>query len=131
MYQSKHTILISILIPYFNILKAHKAHVSLQLFINLRLYLTLNHNFSYLKLTCHHINRRHICFNIKSTSVHPLLWMNVMLNCICGVVAELLSPGYKRNIQNDNVSLRRESNQRPLSFQSVPLTTRLSGLLMT
>ena len=31
-----------------------------------------------LKLTCRHINRRHICFNIKSISVNPLLWMNVM-----------------------------------------------------
>ena len=36
-----------------------------------------------LKLTCRHINRRHICFNIKSISVHPLLWMNVMLGFIC------------------------------------------------
>ena len=35
-----------------------------------------------LKLTCRHINRRHICFNIKSISVHPLLWMNVMLDFI-------------------------------------------------
>ena len=38
-----------------------------------------------LKLTCHHINRRHFCFNIKSSSVHPLLWMNVMLDFI-GIV---------------------------------------------
>ena len=38
-----------------------------------------------LKLTCHHINRRHFCFNIKSISVHPLLWMNVMLDFICMV----------------------------------------------
>ena len=29
-----------------------------------------------LKLTRRHINRRHFCFNIKSISVHPLLWMN-------------------------------------------------------
>ena len=40
-----------------------------------------------LKLTCHHINRRHFCFNIKSISVHPLLWMNVMLDIICMVFA--------------------------------------------
>ena len=40
-----------------------------------------------LKLTCRHINRRHICFNIKSISVHPLLWMNVMLDFICMVFA--------------------------------------------
>ena len=32
----------------------------------------------FLKLTCRHINRRHICLIIKSISVHPLLWMNVM-----------------------------------------------------
>ena len=38
-----------------------------------------------LKLTCHHINRRHFCFNIKSISVHPLLWINVMLDFICMV----------------------------------------------
>ena len=84
-----------------------------------------------LKLTCHHINRRYICFNIKSISVHPLLWMNVMLDFICMVFAELLSTGYKRKIQNDKVCLRRESNQRPLAIQRVPLTTRLSGLLTT
>ena len=47
------------------------------------------HLFSCLKLTCHHINRRHICFNINSVSVHPLLWMNVMLDFICMVLAEL------------------------------------------
>ena len=40
-----------------------------------------------LKLTCHHINRRHFCFNIKSISVHPLLWMNVMLDFIFMVFA--------------------------------------------
>ena len=40
-----------------------------------------------LKLTCRHINRRHICFNIKSISVHPLLWMSVMLDFICMVFA--------------------------------------------
>ena len=40
-----------------------------------------------LKLTCHHINRRHFCFNIKSISFHPLLWMNVMLDFICMVFA--------------------------------------------
>ena len=40
-----------------------------------------------LKLTCRHINRRHFCFNIKSISVDPLLWMNVMLDFICMVFA--------------------------------------------
>ena len=44
-------------------------------------------NLSSLKLTCHHINRRHFCFNIKSISVHPLLWMNVMHDFICMVFA--------------------------------------------
>ena len=57
----------------------------------------------YLKLTCHHINRRHICFNIKSISVDPLFWMDVMLDFFCMVFAELLSSGYKRKLQNDNV----------------------------
>ena len=41
-------------------------------------------------------------FNIKSISVHPLLWMNVMLDFICMVFAELSSTGYKRKIQNDD-----------------------------
>ena len=56
-----------------------------------------NHSTSvvnWLKLTCHHINRRHICFNIKSISVHPLLWMNVMLDfifvCLEKYLVELL-----------------------------------------
>ena len=83
------------------------------------------------KLTCHNMSRRHICFNIKSIHVHPLLWMNVMLGFICLVFAELLSTGYNRKIQNDNVCPRRESNHRPLAFQRVPLTTRLAGLLKT
>ena len=55
--------------------------------------------------------------------------MNAMLDFICMVFAELLSTGYKRTVQKYNVCLRRESNQRPLAFQRVPLTTRLSGLL--
>ena len=82
-----------------------------------------------LKLTCH-INRRHICFSIKSISVHSLLWMNVMLDFICMVVAELWSTGSNRKIQNHKVCLRRESNQRPLAFQRVPLTMP-SGQLTT
>ena len=36
-----------------------------------------------------HINHRHICFNIKSIPVHTLLWMNVMLDFICMVFAEM------------------------------------------
>ena len=47
----------------------------------------INHFMICLKLTCHHINHRHFCFNIKSISVHPLLWMNVMLDFICMVFA--------------------------------------------
>ena len=66
-----------------------------------------------LKLTCHHITRRHICVDIKYISVHPSLLMNVMLDLIFMVFVELLSTGYKRKIQNDNVCLRRESNKRP------------------
>ena len=61
----------------------------------------------------------------------PITLDIVMLDFICMVFAELLSLGYKRKIQHDNVCLRRESNQRPLAFQRVPLTTRLPGLLTT
>ena len=84
-----------------------------------------------LKLTCRHINRRHICFNIKSISVNPLLWMNVMLDFICMVFAGMLTMFRQRKFQNDNVCLRRESNPRSLAFQRVPLTTRLSGEIST
>ena len=84
-----------------------------------------------LKLTCHHINRRHICFNIKSISVHHLLWMNVMLDFICMIFAELWSTESKRKIQNDNVCLHRDSNQRPLALQRDTLTTQLSGQITT
>ena len=87
--------------------------------------------YHYLKLTCHHLNRRHICFNIKSIPVHPLLWMNFMLDFICMVFAEMWTTFRMRNLQNDNFCLCRESNQRPFSFQRAPLTTRLSGLLAT
>ena len=88
-----------------------------------------NKIFYLLKLACHHINHRHICFNIKSISVHPLLWMNVMLDFICMVFAELLSTRYKRKIQNNNVCLRRVSHQRPRAFQHFPLIARPLGLL--
>ena len=91
----------------------------------------IRHERVMLKLTYHHINRRDICFNIKSIPVNPLLWIYVMLDFICMVFAELSSTGYKRKIQNNNVCLRRESNQRPLAFQRVPLSMRLSGLLTT
>ena len=37
----------------------------------------------------------------------------------------------KRKVQNENMCLRRESNQRPLAFQRVALTTWLSGQLTT
>ena len=69
-----------------------------------------------LKLTCDHINRRPICLNIKSISVHPLLWINVMLDFICMIFVELLSTGYKRKIQYNIVCIRWESDQRPLAF---------------
>ena len=60
---------------------------------------------AYLKLTCHHLNRRHICLNIKSITVHPLLWMNVMLDFICMVFAEMWTTFLMRKIQNDNLCL--------------------------
>ena len=47
-----------------------------------------------LKLTCRHINCRHICFNIKSIHVHSLLWMNAMLDFICMVFAEMWTMFY-------------------------------------
>ena len=46
-----------------------------------------------LKLTRRYINRRHICFNIKSFSVHPLLWIYVMLDFIHIGFAELSATG--------------------------------------
>ena len=52
-----------------------------------------------LKLTCHHINRRHFCFNIKSISVHPLLWMNVMLDFICMVFAGCAQRSVSKNFK--------------------------------
>ena len=52
--------------------------------------------------------------------------MNFMLYFIYMVFAEMWTTFRKRKIQNDNVCLRRESNQRPLTFQRAPLTTRLS-----
>ena len=41
-----------------------------------------------LKLTSSHINR-HFSFKIKSVSLHPLLWMNYMLDFIFIGFAEL------------------------------------------
>ena len=73
--------------------------------------LTLNELLYFsLKLTCQHINHRHI----KSLSVHPLPWMNVMLDCICMIFAELWSTKSKRKIQNDDVCVHRDSNRRNL-----------------
>ena len=56
-------------------------------------------DYVYLKLTCRRMNRRHICFNIKSISVHPLLWMNVMLDFICMSFAEMWTTFRKQKIQ--------------------------------
>ena len=81
--------------------------------------------FYFLKLTGRHINHRHICFNIKSFSEHPLLWINVMLDFICVGFAELSATGIKRKIQNETMCLRGESNLRPIAFRRVNLTTRL------
>ena len=43
-----------------------------------------------------------------------------MLDFICMVFAEMWAAESKRKIQNDNVCLHRESNQRSLAFQRVP-----------
>ena len=40
---------------------------------------------------------------IKSISLHPLLWMNVMLHFICIDYAELWATGNKRKIKNENM----------------------------
>ena len=40
------------------------------------------------------------------------------------------STGKKRKIRNDNVCLRRESNQQPLAFHRAPLTTLPSGQIL-
>ena len=67
------------------------------------------------------------CLNIKSISLHPLLLMNIILDFIFIGFAELWATGSKRKTQNENICIRRESNQRPLAFQRTALTTRLSG----
>ena len=56
--------------------------------------------------------------------MHPLLWMNVMLNFICMGFAELWAMGRKRKTQNENMFLQQESNQRPLAFQFYAITIR-------
>ena len=50
-----------------------------------------------------------------------------VLDFMCMVFIELWATGRKRKIQNENMCLRRESNQWPLAFQRVALTTRLEG----
>ena len=57
-------------------------------------------NDSILKLTCRLINHCHfVCIKIKSISMHPLLWMNIMLLSICMVFVELQATGNKRKIK--------------------------------
>ena len=82
-----------------------------------------------LKLTRRHLNRRHIFFYIKSLSVHPLLWMNVMLDFICIGFTKLSATGSKQKIQNENICLRVESNLRPLL--STPLWGQLKIVCKT
>ena len=52
-----------------------------------------------------------------------------MFDFICVVFDKLWAAESKRKIQNENMCLRRESNQRPFAFQRTALTTRLSGQL--
>ena len=66
-----------------------------------------------------------------SLSTHYSRWMSCLIDFICMVFAELLSTGYKRKIQTDNVCICRESNQPPLAYPNVALSTRVSGLLTT
>ena len=49
-----------------------------------------------LKLTCRHINRRHICFNIKSISVQPL-------SCLISFVWS--SPGCEQRSVSENFKM--------------------------
>ena len=58
----------------------------------------------------HYRNR---CF----ISLHPLLWMNVVLDFICMGFVELRATGNKQKIKNGNICIHRESNWRPLAFQ--------------
>ena len=58
-------------------------------------------------------------FNIKSIFWHPLLWMDVMLDIICMVFAELWATGIKRNIHNENMCFRNRTSD--YLFSSVPL----------
>ena len=45
--------------------------------------------------------------------MHPLIRMHVMLDFICVIFVKLWVTGSKRKVQNQNIYLRRESNQRP------------------
>ena len=82
--------------------------------------LALSFNLS-LKLTCHQINRSHICLNIKCISVQPLLWMHVMLDFMCMVFAELLSTGYEWKIQKSTMYASCGNRTSDLLLSSVSL----------
>ena len=86
--------------------------------ICLQLYTTVHVSFFFFKLAYIHMNYRHRFFNSISTSMHLLLWMNVILGVICMGFAELWRTWSKWNIQNENVFLHRESNQWLLAFRS-------------
>ena len=82
------------------------------------------------KLICCNINRRHI-FLVLNLSLcnHNSGWMPCLISFIYGFRRAVRNG--KRKVQNENMCLRRESNQRPLAFQRVALTTWLSGQLTT
>ena len=82
------------------------------------------------KLICCHINRRHIflVFNLSLCN-HNSGWISCLISFIYGFRRAVRNG--KRKVQNENMCLRRESNQRPLAFQRVALTTWLSGQLTT
>ena len=56
--------------------------------------------------------------NIISTSMHLLLWMNIMLDFICTAFAEVLWMGGQWTNQNENICIHRESNKQPLTLQA-------------
>ena len=67
-----------------------------------------------------------------TTSFIKRLLKNKMVTLLLGhpVFAEIWSTESKRKIKNDDVCLRRDSNQRPLAIQRDTLTTFYSKLVI-
>ena len=52
---------------------------------------------------------------IKYVSLHPLLRITAWFNLYC--LHRAIGNGKQAKVQNENICLQRESNQRPLAFQ--------------